>query len=408
MLNGSTTVWQIRVSIVGLLFLVSSAVCAKPSALFEQDPMDELEQSILDPIAVESPFVHFGLRPSKPSAREKDTASQMTVVTKTSGKAKIEITVDQPQEVSDSPKTVAVDASNPEIVVDTEDAEIPCTIGTPRKANKISWPHSVSLGKPYSGYLYNPVQLKNSERLAVRKHKNYATAETVAAIEAAIDAVHEVFPDSPRLPIGNLSRKAGGRFPPHKSHQNGRDADIGYFLKVGHHQRHLKLANKRTIDAKRTWIFLESMIKRGELQMAFVDYRLQGPMYRYATKQRGWTPEQMKRIMAYPNGRGRRAPIIRHLRGHADHMHVRFYTPDSIAAVDELISRFGNKILRPMPVFTRVRSGDSLWKLARRHKTSVAKLRRWNGRKKTRILRPRQRLIIGWRRPSIAELKGSI
>jgi hypothetical protein len=149
------------------------------------------------------------------------------------------------------------------------------------------------------------------------------------------------------------------------------------------------------------------MIKRGEIQVAFIDYRLQAPMYRYATEQRGWTPEQMKTIMSYPRGRGERKALIRHLRGHHDHMHVRFHAPDSIAAVDELITRYGRKILKPVPMYTRIRSGDSLWKLARRHKVTVSKLRRWNGRKKTRVLRVGRRLITGWRRPSISELKGS-
>ncbi len=281
------------------------------------------------------------------------------------------------------------------------------SIGELKQSKASAWPHSVALGKPYRGWLYNPVQLKSDERIRVRRHKNFATAETVNAIKYAVDAVHNTFEDTPRLPIGNLSRKAGGRFPPHKSHQNGRDADIAYYLRIGHHPLHLKAATKHTLDAARTWVFLESMIKRGEIQVAFIDYRLQAPMYRYATQERGWTPEQMKTIMSYPRGRGERKALIRHLRGHHDHMHVRFHAPDSIAAVDELITRYGRKILKPVPVYTRIRSGDSLWKLARRHKVTISKLRRWNGRKKTRVLRVGRRLITGWRRPSISELKGS-
>jgi hypothetical protein len=281
------------------------------------------------------------------------------------------------------------------------------TIGAPRKAQDKHWPHSVSLGKPYRGWLYNPVKLKSNARIHVRRHKNYATAEMVNAITHAVDTVHETFTQTPRLPIGNLSRKAGGRFPPHKSHQNGRDADIAYYLRIGHHPLHLKVATKHTLDVARTWVFLETMIKRGEIQVAFIDYRLQGPLYRYATQERGWTAEQMKTIMSYPRGRGDRKAIIRHLRGHHDHMHVRFHAPDSVAAVDELIARYGRKILKPVPVYTRIRSGDSLWKLARRHKATVSKLRRWNGRKRTRVLRVGRRLITGWRRPSISELKGS-
>ena len=34
--------------------------------------------------------------------------------------------------------------------------------------------------------------------------------------------------------------------------------------------------------------------------------------------------EQMKKIMSYPHGRGERKALIRHLKGHHDHMHVRF------------------------------------------------------------------------------------
>jgi hypothetical protein len=305
-----------------------------------------------------------------------------------------------------SPKHVAIQQKKSPVVLESAKTITP-TIGAPRKAEAQNWPHSVSLGKPYRGWLYNPVQLKNNARIHVRRHKNYATAEMANAINNAVDAVHKQFKQTPRLPIGNLSRKDGGRFPPHKSHQNGRDADIAYFLRVGHHPLHLKAATKNTLDVARTWVFLESMIKRGEIKVAFIDYRLQAPLYRYATQQRGWTAEQMKTIMSYPRGRGERKAIIRHLRGHHDHMHVRFHAPDSVAAVDELIARYGRKILKPVPVYTRIRSGDSLWKLARRHKVTISKLRRWNGRKKTRVLRVGRRLITGWRRPSISELKGS-
>ena len=256
--------------------------------------------------------------------------------------------------------------------------------------------HSVALGKPYRGWLYNPVQLNNTARIKVRRHRNYATSETVNAIQTAVDAVHDTFKNTPRLPIGNISRKAGGRFPPHKSHQNGRDADIAYYLRIGHHPLHLKAATARTLDVPRTWVFLESMIKRGEIEVAFIDYRLQKPLYDYATGTRGWSVEQMKKIMSYPHGRGERKALIRHLKGHHDHMHVRFNAPDSIAAVDELITRYGRKILKPVPVYTRIRSGDSLWKLARRHRVTVSKLRQWNGRKRTRVLRVGRKLITGW------------
>ena len=128
------------------------------------------------------------------------------------------------------------------------------------KKKTASWPRSVSIGKPFNGWLAHGVMLKDSPRIKTRAKKNYGTQEMVDAIIEAVDAVHAKHPNTPRLPIGNLSRKGGGRFPPHKSHQNGRDADIGYYLRKGHSERRLKLANRRTMDTPRVWTFLESLI----------------------------------------------------------------------------------------------------------------------------------------------------
>jgi membrane-bound lytic murein transglycosylase D len=56
---------------------------------------------------------------------------------------------------------------------------------------------------------------------------------------------------------------------------------------------------------------------------------------------------------------------------------VRLYTPDS-----------------PPVRIHRVRNGDSLWKIARRYRVSLRKLRRWNGIYRNRYLRIGERLVI--------------
>jgi len=56
---------------------------------------------------------------------------------------------------------------------------------------------------------------------------------------------------------------------------------------------------------------------------------------------------------------------------------VRLYTPDS-----------------PPVRIHRVRNGDSLWKIARRYRVSLRKLRRWNGIYRNRYLRVGERLVI--------------
>ncbi|MGB0646420.1 MAG: penicillin-insensitive murein endopeptidase [Bradymonadia bacterium] len=381
---------------------------ATPAALLDHGRPSDLfdEQGLTDEYAPSVPLSLVGITPSKPlrfpsqENRAIVNVSYETIDASTPAQQPESVTTDAVPNLTKSRMSRVVPNSTRSTIKRVH------VIGKPPKGVP-QWPHSVALGKPYRGWLYNPVQLNNTARIKVRKHRNYATSETVNAIQTAVDAVHSTFKNTPRLPIGNISRKAGGRFPPHKSHQNGRDADIAYYLRIGHHPLHLKVATARTLDVPRTWVFLESMIKRGEIEVAFIDYRLQKPLYEYATQTRGWSVEQMKNIMSYPHGRGERNALIRHLKGHHDHMHVRFNAPNSVAAVDELIARYGRKILKPVPVYTRIRSGDSLWKLARRHRVTVSKLRQWNGRKRTRVLRVGRKLITGWRRPSLSELKGS-
>ena len=263
------------------------------------------------------------------------------------------------------------------------------------KTKRPSWPRSVSIGKPNRGWLVFPVKLETSERLTSRKHKNYGTSEMVDAIIAAVDAVHMRHPNSPVLAVGNLSRKHGGRFPPHKSHQSGRDADIGYYLKVGHNPKRLKLARTRTLDVPRTWTLFESLLADNKVEYIFSDRRLMRLLHRHARDVRKLSKEKLR---AYFTGPGH---IIRHLKGHADHIHVRFYAPESRAAVKEFVKRHGAHSLKPVPVYRRIKRGDTLWRLAKRHKTSVKKLRRWNRLRKNARLRVGKKLIIGHRRPKI-------
>jgi hypothetical protein len=263
---------------------------------------------------------------------------------------------------------------------------------------KHAWPRSVSIGKPYQGWLAHGVRMDPTKRFNVRKLKNFATIELVDAIRHAVDAVHKAHPNTPVLPIGNLSRKGGGRFPPHKSHQSGRDADIGYYLSRGHHPIRLRRATRRTIDTPRTWTFVESLLADDKVEYIFMDRRLIRQLRRHAQKVKTIHPSTLE---AYFGGRKGHRAIIRHLKGHADHMHVRFHSRGSVAAVKEFIKRNGVNALKPVPRYTTIRRGDSLWRIARRHRTSIKKLRRWNRMGRRVLLRPGKKLVIGWRRPKL-------
>ncbi len=303
----------------------------------------------------------------------------------------------------DEPKT-AIEAKK---VKTNEGDQSPTVEDAPFKPDIPTWPHSVSIGSPTKGWLAYPERLMGSDLLSVREKANYGAVEMVDAIRQAADDVAAAFPNTPKLPVGDLSRKGGGLFRPHVSHQSGRDADIGYYLTKAHSERWLKHATPATLDVPRTWTFLASMMRDGRVEYIFLDYGLQRLLYNYAKNVDKLTSAQLDATFAYPRGPGSRTGIIRHLKGHADHMHVRFYAPESIAAVDEYIRRHGHKAIKPVAHYARVRSGDSLWKLAKRHRVTIKKLTRWNRISRRKTLKPGQKLIVGWRRPKLKTRAGS-
>lgn len=162
-----------------------------------------------------------------------------------------------------------------------------------------------------------------------RPQRGWGRPVTVQAIRSAAQAVQRSWPESNHLIVGDLSQRGGGCLPPHKSHRGGLDADIGYFQRDNKRRDWMTLASPTSIDAKRTWLFLKALLASGRVRYAFIDYGLQVPLYE-AARLAGEATETLSRVFQYPRPRSaNRAAIFRHLRGHADHMHVRFTCPDS-------------------------------------------------------------------------------
>lgn len=257
-----------------------------------------------------------------------------------------------------------------------------------------------------SGFLKNPIALPSTELYKTRESKNpkrgrnYGVPEMVLAIKAAVEAVHDTHPETKRLVIGDLSRPHGGFFPPHLSHQSGRDADIGYYIKGRREPEYLMKIRAHQLDVERTWTFLHSFLKDDKVQYVFMDYRLQKPLYKYLRNVIKLSPRLLSKYISYPRRKG---GIIRHLRGHADHMHVRFYAPQSLDAGKAYLRKHGTKVVKPMPVYYRIRRGDNLIKIAKRFRIKWTKLMKWNrlNRKKARRLRAGKRLVVGYRTPPL-------
>lgn len=130
-----------------------------------------------------------------------------------------------------------------------------------------------------------------------------------------------VFPRARSLLIGDLSRRQGGYLEPHVSHRRGRDVDIRYPLTFA--SKHFVNASEKTLDKARTLDLIERFIETEDVTYIFMDYRLQRVMYEYA-KQQGPEHRWILKHFQYPRGKRDVPAIIRHEKGHATHLHVRF------------------------------------------------------------------------------------
>ena len=182
-----------------------------------------------------------------------------------------------------------------------------------------------SLGAPNRGKLNNGVPLPEGEswRLRQRRVRLYGTTVMVESMLQAFEAYGAEYPDSEEIRVGDLSNRKGGRLSPHKSHRTGRDVDIGYIVAPGARgERYWQRADEETFDAERNWFLVKALIETGNVQQIFMSSRLQKLIMPLA--ERELSPEQMARYFRRANPDPRSPSIVKHWKGHLDHMHVRF------------------------------------------------------------------------------------
>jgi penicillin-insensitive murein endopeptidase len=239
----------------------------------------------------------------------------------------------------------------------------------------------LSIGTPDSGLLLNPVPFPEGPFWTVRDpSESWGTDETIAFIVTAIEAVEARYPGSPRLVIGDLSHPGGGRLDRHRSHQAGRDADIGFYYRRGDAGSFLT-ARKTDLDLPRTWALVRALVTETDVDRIFVDRSLISLLYAHAVAEgedRGWLDDVF--------GRTSEKGIIQHERRHKDHLHVRFYNPraqEHGRIVYPVLVEAG--VAPPPMVKHRVRQGETLGSLARRYGTSVSAIRAANGLRTSRL-----------------------
>jgi hypothetical protein len=172
---------------------------------------------------------------------------------------------------------------------------------------EVEWHHATSIGLPYSGRLVDGTQLPLeghdwitwnpvTDSAPNLPHRLYGNEHTIRTILSVIGGYRRAHADAPRVVVGDISFREGGRMDEHVSHQNGLDVDV-YYPRL---DRHLSAA------------IATSQIDRGlgqDLLDRFVAAGVQTIFVGYSTGLRG--PSGV--VVPYPN--------------HENHMHLRFPPP---------------------------------------------------------------------------------
>lgn len=192
---------------------------------------------------------------------------------------------------------------------------------------------SYSIGTTSAGYLVGAVPLAGSTGLALRpisvtRGAIYGTRALEAMLTRAADAVAARYPGSV-LWAGDLSGPRGGDLPGHKSHNSGRDVDLGFYRRApdgtAADTPRFSAVTATTgggadrFDLERNWLFVASVLQDpgATVQWIFVAAPLREALLDYA-RTSGADPELIARaeqVLAQPSDSS----------AHRDHFHLRIY-----------------------------------------------------------------------------------
>lgn len=183
-----------------------------------------------------------------------------------------------------------------------------------------------SIGAPNKGRLQHGLPMPEGPywQLRERRTRTYGATNAIGAMVTAFTRYGQAFEGAaPPVSVGEISAPRGGRAHPHSSHRSGRDVDLGYIV-LGDDDGDIRWRrmHRGNFDAEKNWYLIHEMIKTGNVETIFVSRKLQPLLYEEAKKE--LSPEALAEIFQHPRVEGVTSPVIRHWRGHHDHMHVRF------------------------------------------------------------------------------------
>lgn len=185
--------------------------------------------------------------------------------------------------------------------------------------------NSESVGFPSDGSLEGGVPMVEGPGRVLKMipWKSWGTAHTVALLDQVLRRWAERGKVQPVL-VGNMSSRKGGRLEPHSTHQSGRDVDLSYIQKLPEgDELNWRTMTAQNLDAAETWVLLKLLRSTGKVEVIFIDSSIQKLLYDHAVANDTVPKASLPRWLQYPKSGGRRA-LVQHVKGHVDHIHVRF------------------------------------------------------------------------------------
>ncbi len=186
---------------------------------------------------------------------------------------------------------------------------------------------SRSVGKANRGTVEHGAPMPDGEGRILKAPRGtmWGTRRTVALLDTVLRAWARLEPKADPVLVGGMSLPKGGKLEPHQTHQAGRDVDLGYPQVRDPAKRYnWREMDARNLDVRRTWRLLHLLRATGELERVFIDRELQKILYEAAVQKNWLSDAQLAQWLEYPRAPGDGSPLVQHVAGHVDHLHVRF------------------------------------------------------------------------------------
>lgn len=178
-------------------------------------------------------------------------------------------------------------------------------------------------------YPFDLVPLPRSDFwVEFRADRAWGSATMIGALEHAANRLALHHPDAPPLLVGDIARQHGGHLPPHRTHGDGRSADLGLFGwtgTVGDLRGGFPKISPDQLDVERTWTVIDALLDTGDIEHILLDQRHIDRLRTHLAESGRMSGAEIDRI--FPSRDSPRlwsmTSIVRHAEDHADHLHVR-------------------------------------------------------------------------------------